>query len=121
MKMEVQRKLTNSPIIIILLGFSFFLQLINCKESDKNATADIGYGKSFFNQNCSSCHGRNDGFNKAPSLELLNTYDSLILPKKLRDIKRDTVHGSYFKSVKYSDREINSIEAYIRNYFDSIY
>lgn len=121
MKMEAQRKLMNSRSIIILFGFVFLLQLINCKESDKNAKADIGYGKSFFNQNCSSCHGTIDGFDNAPSLVLLNNYDSLTLLKKLSDIKQDSLHGNYFKSIKYSDRETNSIEAYIKTYFEPHY
>jgi cytochrome c553 len=114
MKMEVQQKLAIRHSIIIAFGFVFLLQLINCKDS--NTKADLGYGKSFFNQNCSSCHEKNGGFDNAPSLVLLNKYDSLTLLKKLSDIKQDSLHGNYFKSVKYSNREINSIEEYIKNH-----
>jgi mono/diheme cytochrome c family protein len=92
---------------------------MSCENS--NARADIGYGKSYFTINCSSCHGRNDGFGNAPSLLTLNDYDSLILLRKLRDIKKDSLHSDYFRSVKYSDREINSIREYIKNYFEPHY
>lgn len=92
---------------------------MNCKHS--NTKGDIGYGKSFFTQNCSTCHGRNDGFDNAPSLLTLNAYDSLTLLKKLSSIKRDSLHGNYFKSIKYSNREINSIEEYIKKYFEPHY
>jgi|GEM_PF-6792736 len=117
--MEAPRRLAIRHSIIILLGTFFLFQLLNCKNSD--AEDDIEYGKSFFNQNCSACHGKNAGFNNAISLISLNHYDSLTLLRKLNDIKRDSVHSNYFKSVKYSNREINSIEKYIKNYFEPRY
>ena len=91
----------------------------NCNYS--NTKADIGYGKSYFSKNCSACHGRNDGFDNGPSLLTLNNYDSLILFKKLTDIKTDPFHENYLKSLPYSNREINSICKYIKNYFELHY
>lgn len=104
--------------IIILLGSFFLFQLINCKNSETKG--DIGYG-IFFYQNCSSCHGIKDGFDAAPSLLNLNEYDSLTLHKKLNGIKEDSVHGNCFKSIEYSAKEANSIEEYIKHYFNPRY
>lgn len=89
MKMEVQQKLISHSILI-LIGFVFLLYFISCKNSDTKA--DIGYGKSYFMNNCSSCHGRFNGFDNAPSILTMHNYDSLILLKKLRNIKQDSLH-----------------------------
>jgi len=115
MKMEAPSKLTKRYSVIILSGFAFLIQITNCKNF--NTKDGIGYGKSFFNDNCSACHGKNDGFDDAPSLLTLNNYDSITLLKKLNSIKQDSVHRNYFKSIKYSNKEINSIAQYIKDYF----
>lgn len=117
--MEMQQKLAIRSSIIMICGFIFMYQLTNCKES--NGKENLGYGKTFFNQYCSACHGKNDGFNNAPSLLALNNYDSLTLLKKLRGIKKDSLHNSCLKSVKYSNKEITSIEKYIKDYFELHY
>jgi hypothetical protein len=58
---------------------------------------------------------------KTPGLITFYDYDSLTLLKKLRQIQKDSVHGSYLKSLNYSSKEINSICAYIKYYFKPRY
>lgn len=118
MKMEVRQKLIIHSLYF-LFGIVFLLQFIQCNESDTKE--DIGYGKSFFIENCSSCHQRNDGYNEAPSLLVLNNYDSLSLFNKLSNIKQDSIHGNYFKNLKYSNKEANSIYEYIKHTFEPHY
>jgi hypothetical protein len=114
MKMEPQAKFRR-PSFITLLGFIFLLLSIRCKSPTEGA--NIGYGKSYFIQNCSTCHEKSRGFDKAPSLETLNSYDSLDLIYKIKNITIDSLHSNYLKSIKYSNKEVYSIYAYIREYF----
>jgi mono/diheme cytochrome c family protein len=117
--MEAQRNWIISSIIA-LFGFIFLLQIAGCRNN--NSKANIGIGNSIFNQYCSSCHGLKDGgFNNAPGLITLDNYDSLTLLKKLRQIGDDSLHGSYLKSINYSNREVTSIYQYIKNYFKPHY
>lgn len=113
--MVARRKLTILSILILICSV-FLFQLTSCKNSDTKA--DIGYGKTYFMDNCSACHGRYKGFDNAPSILTMYNYDSLILLKKLVNIKQDSIHKNYFNSEKYSDKEINSLLLYIREYFE---
>lgn len=117
MKRPVQHLIRHS--FLILFGLFFLLQFIKCKSS--NSKGDVGYGKSFFMKRCSACHGRNDGFNNAPSMLTLNSYDSMTLVKKLTDIKKDSTHSDYLHSIKYSKKEVNSIYKFIRHYYTPHY
>lgn len=114
MKMEVQQKLINLSIIIFF-GFGFLLFVNSCKNSKE---ADIGYGKTYFMNNCSACHGLFDGFKNGPSILTMYNYDSLVLIQKLRKIKKDAIHKDFLNSAEYSKLEINSIYKYIKNYFE---
>ena len=109
----------KSNSFLILLVFFFLFQIIKCKNT--NSEADVGYGKTYFNQNCNACHGQLSGFENAPSLSSLNNYDSLDLLKKLISITKDSLHRHRLESVNYSNKEINSINVYIKNYFKPHY
>lgn len=118
MKMGVQQKLISRSIFI-LFGFIVFFNFLSCSDSDTKA--DVGYGKSYFMNNCSACHGRYNGFDNTPGMLTMYNYDSLTLLKKLRDIKQDSIHRRYFNSEKYSNKEINSILEFIKEYFEPHY
>jgi mono/diheme cytochrome c family protein len=113
----LQKLITHS--LYFLFGIVFSLQFIQCNESDTKG--DIGYGKSFFIKNCASCHQWNNGYKGAPGLLVLNSYDSLTLFNKLHNFKQDSVHGNYFKDLKYTNKEVNSIYKYIRYTFEPHY
>ena len=115
--MEVQQNLLNS--IRLLFCFILLFQATGC--IDNNPKGDIAYGSTFFSKSCSSCHAEVDMPDKTPGLITFYNYDSLSLLRKLRQIQKDSVHGVYLKSVNYSTKEINSIYAYIKNYFEPRY
>lgn len=100
----------------MLFSFCTLIQLISC--TNLTSIDDVGYGKTYFMDNCYSCHGRYKGFENAPSILSMYKSDSLILLEHLKDIKKDTVHKNYFDSKNYSDREVKSILIFIKEYFD---
>jgi len=104
--------------IIILLVIAFLLLISKCQNK---SSAKGVYGKSLFTEHCSPCHVQNDQPNYTPGLVSLNNYDSVLLIEKLGQIKKDTVHGEFLKSVQYGSKEINSIYRYIREYFEPHY
>lgn len=114
MKMEVQQKLITLSITAFL-AFELLLIVNGCKSSKQ---ADIGYGKSYFMNNCSACHGRLDGFKNAPSILTMHNYDSLMLIDKLTHIKQDDFHKNLIDYKKYTNIEINSIFKYIKENFE---
>lgn len=116
MKMAVLKKLTTLNNLIIV-GLVIIVQFIGCTYSDTEA--NVGYGKSYFMQHCASCHGRYQGFQNAPGILTLYTYDSLTLLKKLENIKEDSLHKNYL-NYKYSEYEIKSLLIFIRKYFDPV-
>jgi cytochrome c553 len=105
--------------IIIAFVFFFLLFGIKCKQSD--TVADVGYGKEYFKKNCYACHARTYGYKNAPTIFLLNKYDSLNLFNKLNDIMKDSIHSQRLELKKYSRKEIYSIQKYIKTYFDPVY
>jgi hypothetical protein len=115
--MEAPQKLVRNSIIfiyVIVIG----LQLMNCTTGKANKS----YGKYFFNENCSVCHYKKyDGIEKSPGLLTLSKYDSVTLAEKMRGIKQDSIHGIILQTVKYSDKEINSICEFIKDYYKMDY
>ena len=113
--MTLQKRLKNS-VTLIISGFLVLIQIISCNNSASKG--EIGYGKSYFMDNCYSCHGNYKGFDNAPGILAMYNSDSLILLEELRNIKKDISHKKYFDSKNYSDREVKSILKFIKEYFE---
>jgi hypothetical protein len=106
----------HKSLKLVVIGLFF---LTACTPN--NGKGDIAYGDTLFSKSCSPCHAEIDMPDKTPGLLTFYDYDSLTLLRKLRQIKNDSVHVNYLKSMGYSTKEVNSICAYIKNYFKPRY
>ena len=120
MKMEVlQSSKTLKKIVVTGCLFTVFL-LCMCNQS--NSKADIGYGKSLYSEKCLSCHSYTTSSSiEAITLMTMNSYDSLLLLDKLRNLKKDDIHSGQLQNVSFTEKEILSLSGYIRDYFKSHY
>lgn len=120
MKTQMRQKLVICNSFLFLFFAITVMQFINC--SNATTIANVGYGKSFFYKNCGICHNRKyDGSDGTPGLLTFNNYDSLSLDEKLRGIKLDSIHGVILYPLKYSDKEIVSLNEFIKEYFKPSY